>query len=95
MMSLRRTVHVPAGDTVPLFATIVASTRAEVLDLADKYRDARTFERTERSRGPTRKCNCAIWHQPEEAHLFQRLANAVFYSDATLRPTSDVLSSTA
>ena len=27
----------------------------------------------------------------EEAHLFQRLANAVIYSDASLRPTSDVL----
>jgi cyclic beta-1,2-glucan synthetase len=28
----------------------------------------------------------------EEAHLFQRLANAVIYSDLSLRPTSDVLS---
>ena len=28
----------------------------------------------------------------EEAHLFQRLANAVLYSDASLRPASDVLS---
>ena len=31
----------------------------------------------------------------EEAHLFQRLANAVVYSDSTLRPSSDVLSSHA
>ena len=28
----------------------------------------------------------------DEAHLFQRLANAVLYSDASLRPSSDVLS---
>ena len=29
---------------------------------------------------------------PDEAHLFQRLANAVLYSDPSLRPSSDVLS---
>ena len=28
---------------------------------------------------------------PDEAHLFQRLANAVLYSDPSLRPSSDVL----
>ena len=27
----------------------------------------------------------------DEAHLFQRLANRVLYSDPTLRPSSDVL----
>ena len=63
-----------------IFSTIVASTREEVLDLADKYRDARTFERT----------HTLAWTQAqvqlhhlgitaEEAHLFQRLANAVLY----------------
>ncbi len=29
----------------------------------------------------------------DEAHLFQRLANAVIYSDASLRPSSDLISS--
>ena len=29
---------------------------------------------------------------PDEAHLFQRLANAVLYSDPSLRPSSEVLS---
>ena len=28
----------------------------------------------------------------DEAHLFQRLANSVLYSDASMRPSSDVLS---
>ena len=93
ILSLRRTVRVPAGGTVHLiFSTIVASTREEVLDLADKYRDARTFERT----------HTLAWTQSqvqlhhlgitsEEALLFQRLANAVLYVDPTLRPTADVL----
>ena len=47
ILSLRRTVRIPPGGTVHLiFSTIAAATREEVLDLADKYRDARTFERT-------------------------------------------------
>ena len=29
---------------------------------------------------------------PDEAHLFQRLANAVIYPEASLRPASDQLS---
>ena len=41
ILSLRRTVRVPPGGTVHLiFSTIAAATREEVLDLADKYRDA-------------------------------------------------------
>jgi cyclic beta-1,2-glucan synthetase len=95
--SLRRTVHIPPGTTAHLiFSTIVASTREEVLDLADKYRDTRTFERT----------LTLAWTQAqvqlhhlgigaEEAHLFQRLANAVLYSDSSLRPSPDVLSASS
>jgi cyclic beta-1,2-glucan synthetase len=94
VMSLRRTVHIPAGTTARIaFTTIAASTRQEALDIADKFRDARAFERT----------LTLAWTQAqvelhhlgigtEEAHLFQRLANAVIYSDTSLRPTSDILS---
>ena len=94
VMSLRRTVHIPAGTTARIaFTTIAASSRHEALDIADKFRDARAFERT----------LTLAWTQAqvelhhlgigtEEAHLFQRLANAVIYSDASLRPTSDILS---
>src|ERR1700689_798163 len=97
IMSLRRTVHIPPGTTAHLiFSTIVASTREEVLDLADKYRDSRTFERT----------LTLAWTQAqvqlhhlgigaEEAHLFQRLANALLYSDSSLRPSPDVLSASS
>jgi cyclic beta-1,2-glucan synthetase len=93
-ISLRRTVRVPAGETVRLmYSTIVASTRDEVLELADKYHDARIFERI----------HTLAWTQAQvqlhhlgisvdEAHLFQRLANAVLYTDASLRPGADVLS---
>ena len=94
-MCLRLTVHIPAGKTAHLiYATAVASTREEVLALADKYHDARTFERT-RTLAWT-QAQVQLQHlgiSADEAHLFQRLANAVIYSDPSLRPSSDVLSS--
>ena len=44
VMSLRRTVRIPPGTTAHLvFTTIAAPTREQVLDLADKYRDAEHF----------------------------------------------------
>jgi cyclic beta-1,2-glucan synthetase len=96
IFSLRRTVHVPPGGTVRLvFSTLAATTREEAVDLADKYRDSRAFERT----------ITLAWTQAqvqlnhlgitsEEAILFQRLANDVLYVDSSLRPSSDTLSRT-
>ena len=94
VMSLRRTVSIPPGTTARIvFATIVAPTREQVLDLADKYRDPRVFERTlplAWTQAQVQLHHLGIGH--DEAQVFQRLANAVLYSDASLRPSSDVLS---
>ncbi len=68
-------------------------TREQAVELADKYRGPTTVERT----------LALAWTQAQvqlhhlgidldEAHLFQRLANSVLYSDASSRPSSDVLS---
>ena len=96
IISLRRTVRIPPGSTAHLiFSTIVAATREEVLDLADKYRDPRTFERTLTLAWT--QAQVQLHHlgiSSEEAHLFQRLANAVLYFDSSLRPASDVLART-
>ncbi|HTX15648.1 MAG TPA: glucoamylase family protein [Candidatus Baltobacteraceae bacterium] len=96
IMSLRRTVHIPAGSTVRLtFATIVAATREQALDIADKFRDASVFERTQTlawTHAQVQLHHLGI--DPEEAHLFQRLANAVLYSDSALRASSETLNST-
>ena len=93
MMSLRRTVRVlPGGTARIVFSTIVGASRDQVLDLADKYSDPRVFERA----------LSLAWTQTQvqlhhlgigtdEAQLFQRLANAVLYSDAALRPSSETL----
>jgi len=96
-MSLRISVHIPPGKTAHvIYSTVVASTREEVLELADKHRDPRTYERS-RTLAWT-QAQVQLQHlgiSPDEAHLFQRLANAVLYSDASLRPPPDVLSATS
>ena len=92
-MCLRVTVRIPPGKTAHLmYSTVAAPTREEVLALADKHHDARTYERT-RTLAWT-QAQVQLQHlgiSAEEANLFQRLANAVLYSDSALRPASDVL----
>ncbi|MGH7495178.1 MAG: GH36-type glycosyl hydrolase domain-containing protein [bacterium] len=93
IFSLRCRVRIPAGATVRVaFWTLIAPSRHELLDLADKHDNAAAFERAV----------TLAWTQAQvqlhhlgidsgEAQLFQRLANHVLYSDPTLRPSSEVL----
>jgi cyclic beta-1,2-glucan synthetase len=96
IFSLRRTVRIPPGATVRVtFTTIVAETREHVLDLTDKYRSATTFERTlelawTQAQVQLRHLGISL----DEAHVFQKLANFVLYSDDSLRPSSEMLSNT-
>ena len=71
---------------------MVAPTASEALDLADKHHDATAFERAVTLAWT--QAQVQLHHLgvgPDEAHLFQRLANRVLYSDPTLRPSPDVL----
>jgi cyclic beta-1,2-glucan synthetase len=94
VMSLRQTLRIPPGSTARVvFSTLVAPTRDQALELADKYRGATTFERT--SELAWTQAQVQLHHlgiSLDEAHLFQKLANSVLYSDASMRPSSDVLS---
>jgi cyclic beta-1,2-glucan synthetase len=94
IFSLRRRVRIPAGATARVaFWTMVAPTRAEVLDQADKHHDSTAFERVVTLAWT--QAQVQLHHlrvDADEAHLFQRLANRVLYSDPTLRPSPDVLS---
>jgi cyclic beta-1,2-glucan synthetase len=96
IFSLRRTVRIPPGRTVRIvFSTMMASSREDALALADKYRDARIFERMLTLAWT--QAQVQLHHLgigPDEANLFQRLANFVLYPDASLRPSPDVLSRT-
>ena len=93
IFSLRRRVRILPGATARVaFWTMVAPTRAEVLDLADKHHDPNAFERAVTLAWT--QAQVQLHHLgvgPDEAHLFQRLANRALYSDPTLRPSPDVL----
>ena len=93
VFSLRRRVRILPNQTVSCsFSTAVAHSRDEALALADKYHDPNIFERELRLAWT--KAQVEMTHlqiDAEEAHLFQRLAARVVYSDPSLRPTPHVL----
>ncbi len=87
IFSLRRRVRVPPGATVRLsFWTLVAPTRAELLDAVDQQRDATAFERA--ATLAWTRAQVDLHHlgiDPEEARLFQELANHLVFWDPSLR----------
>jgi cyclic beta-1,2-glucan synthetase len=93
IFSLRCRVSLAPGETAHvIFSTVVAESRDEVLDLADKYRESATFERA--ATLAWTQAQVQLHHlgiEGDEAHLFQRLANRILYSDPTLRPSSGLL----
>jgi cyclic beta-1,2-glucan synthetase len=93
IFSLRCRVSLAPGATAhAIFSTVVAESRKQVLDLADKYRDSATFERA--TTLAWTQAQVQLHHlgiEADEAHLFQRLANRILYSDPSLRPATGLL----
>jgi cyclic beta-1,2-glucan synthetase len=93
VFSLRRRVRIPPNQTVRCsFSTIVTNSRERAMLLADKYHDPNTFDRELRLAWT--KAQVEMSHlniDAEEAHLFQRLAARIIYSDPSLRPRPHVL----
>ena len=93
IFSIRRRVRIPPGATVRVsFWTLLARSRDEVIGLADKHHDVAAFERA--AMLAWTQAQVQLHHlgiTPDEAHLFQQLANRVIYSDPTLRPSPEIL----
>jgi cyclic beta-1,2-glucan synthetase len=93
IVSVRHRVAIPKGETVHLtFTTLVAPSRKEALEIAEKYRQPATFERESSlawTQGQVQLHHLRITR--DEAHLFQRLANRLLYTDPTLRAAPQVL----
>jgi len=93
IFSIRRRVRIPPGATVRLsYWTLVARSRDEVTSLADKHHDVAAFERA--ATLAWTQAQVQLHHlgiTSDEAHLFQRLANRIMYSDLTLRPSPEIL----
>ncbi len=93
VFSLRTRLRVPPGATAHIsYSTFVANSREEAVDLADKYHDPAIFERASTLAWTQAQVQLHyLGIEPEEAHLFQHLANRLLYSDPTLRPSSEIL----
>jgi cyclic beta-1,2-glucan synthetase len=95
VVSLRQRVTIPQDASARLiFTTLVAPSRKEALAGAEKYRQPTTFER-ESSLAWT-QAQVQLHHlriSQDEAHLFQRVANRLLYTDPTLRAAPNVLAS--
>ena len=93
IFSLRRRVRLAPGATAHItFWTLVASSRSEVLDLADKHGNPAAFERLLTLAWT--QAQVQLFHlgiNADEATMFQRLASGVLYANPALRPSSDVL----
>ena len=86
IVSLRYRISIPPGETARLvFTTLIAPSREEAVDLAEKYRHTDTFERE--SALAWMYAQVQLHHlqiTQDEAHLFQRLANRMPYDDRRL-----------
>lgn len=93
VFSLRCRVRVRPSETARVaFTTAVTRSREEALRLADKYHDPSIFER--QSRLAWTRAQVEMTHLqlgPEDAHLFQKLAERIIFVDAGLRPRPRVL----
>jgi len=93
IFSLRCRVRLQPNETAQIvFTTGVADSHEHALALSEKYHDAAIFERESRLAWTRAQVEMTHLHiDPEEAHLFQRLAGRILYSDPSLRPTPHVL----
>jgi len=93
IFSVRRRLRLAPGGTARIaFWTLVAPSRSEALDLADKHHDPAAYERAVTLAWT--QAQVQLHHLgigPDEAHLFQRVANHVLYTNPTMRPSSEVL----
>ncbi|HJQ94931.1 MAG TPA: glucoamylase family protein, partial [Acidimicrobiia bacterium] len=95
VFSLRRRVRVQPGETAHLtFSTVAAMSRETALDLVDKFSDPGAFEQS--LTGAWTQAQVRLHHHgitPEQAHLFQQLAERLIYVDPAMRAPSATLAS--
>jgi cyclic beta-1,2-glucan synthetase len=93
IFALRRRIRIQPGETARVaFWTGVASSRADVLGLVDKHRDANAFERA--ATLAWTQAQVQLHHlrvDAAEASLFQRLAGHVIYADRSTRSSSETI----
>jgi cyclic beta-1,2-glucan synthetase len=91
--SLRIRLAVAPGATVHAsFATMTATSRESILNLADKYHDPGAFDRASTLAWTHAQVKLHyLGIDPGEAQVFQQLASRILYSDALLRAPRELL----
>ncbi|HWL71332.1 MAG TPA: glucoamylase family protein [Geminicoccus sp.] len=91
IFALRRRVTIPAGTVARVaFWTVVASSRAELLDLVDTHHDRSAFDRAKTLAWT--QAQVQLRHldvKADETADFQRLAAPIIYADPRFRAPSD------
>ncbi|MET3901396.1 cyclic beta-1,2-glucan synthetase [Devosia sp. UYZn731] len=93
VFSLRQRITVGPGQVARVaFWTLVAGSRAELLDLVDRHHDRSAFDRAKTlawTQGQVQLRHLDV--KPEEAADFQRLASPILYADRRFRVPSDAM----
>ena len=93
IFSLRHSVKIPPGKVARVaFWTVVASSRAELLDLVDKHHDRSAFDRAKTLAWT--QAQVQLRHldvKADEAADFQRLAAPILYADPRFRASSEAI----
>ncbi len=87
IVSLRLRVRLRPGATARItFTTLVAASREEALELAEKYRATATFDRAATLAWTQAQLQLRhVGIGPDEAHSFQSLARRILYTERTPR----------
>ncbi|GLQ54890.1 hypothetical protein GCM10010862_21490 [Devosia nitrariae] len=97
VFSLRRHLRIPPGRVARVaFWTVVASSRAELLELIDKHHDRSAYDRAKtlawtQAQVQLHHLDVAL----DEAADFQWLAAPILYADRRFRPASDIIAAGA
>jgi cyclic beta-1,2-glucan synthetase len=93
VMSLRTRVRLPAGASTRLtFSTAMANSRQEIISLAEQLLNPTTLQRTTDLAWTHAQVKLHYYNmEPDEAHLFQRLATRLLFLDSSLRPSGEIL----
>ncbi|MGV8996161.1 MAG: GH36-type glycosyl hydrolase domain-containing protein [Parvibaculaceae bacterium] len=93
VFSIRERVSIPPGHVARVaFWTVVAASRAELLDLIDKHQDRSAFDRAKTLAWTQAQVQLRYLSiDAEEAADFQQLAAPILYSDARFRSSSDAI----
>lgn len=93
IFSLRKRIRIAAGATEHVsFTTLVAGSRQALEELADKYHNVSAFERVSSLAWTHSHVQLHYLRtKPDEAQLFQDLANRLVYADPSLRPAGKLM----